>query len=114
MYHFAMSHFLVDVPGSPGKPEVVEVDSNSMTITWTPPKKDGGSPVTGYIIEKKDRYSIRWTKVKETSIAENVYTVMELKTGTEYQFRVSAENVAGVGEPSQPSDPKVAKPPYGK
>ena len=52
--------------------------------------------------------------MKETPISETVYTVMELKTGSEYQFRVSAENVAGVGEPSQASDAKVAKPPYGK
>lgn len=85
-----------------------------MTITWTPPTTDGGSPITGYHIEKKDRYSIRWSKVKETAISETVYTVMELKTGSEYQFRVSAENAAGVGEPSQPSNAKVAKPPYGR
>ena len=33
---------------------------------------------------------------------------------SQYFFKVSAENVAGVGEPSQASDAKVAKPPYGK
>lgn len=85
-----------------------------MTITWTPPELDGGSPVTGYVVEKRDRVSSRWTKVKETSIEEVVYTIIDLKEGNDYQFRVSAENKAGVGKPSEPSDQRRAKPPYGK
>ncbi|XP_072180965.1 twitchin-like [Diadema setosum] len=102
-----------DVPGPPGRPTILEVDSTTMTITWTPPENDGGSPVTGYIVEKKDRTSSRWSKVKETSIEEVVYTVVDLKEGNDYQFRVSAENKAGVGKPSEPSDMRRAKPPYG-
>ena len=41
-------------------------------------------------------------------------TVTGLKTGSEYQFRVSAENLAGIGKPSEPSTPLTAKVPYGK
>lgn len=105
---------LTDVPSPPGKPNVVDIDSTSMTISWSPPESDGGTPITGYLIEKKDRFSPRWTKVKETAIMETVYTVVDLKEGTEYQFRVIAKNKVGESKPSEPSDTKVAKPPYGK
>ncbi len=83
-----------------------------MTVTWKPPKSDGGAPIKQYILERKDQYSTRW--VTETKTSDLTFHVTGLTQGTEYQFRVSAENKAGVGPASQPSAGVMAKPPFGK
>ena len=83
-----------------------------MTVSWQPPKSDGGSKIIQYILERKEQYQTRWNSVVRTT--DLTYKVLGLKEGTEYHFRVSAENKAGVGPPSEPSDGNIAKPPYGK
>ena len=35
--------------GAPGTPEVTDT-TNQISIKWTPPKNDGGSPILGIII----------------------------------------------------------------
>nr|XP_006823016.1 PREDICTED: titin-like [Saccoglossus kowalevskii] len=107
----AVAKLPYDVPEAAGKPEVLNADATEMTIEWTPPEKDGGSPVIGYVIEKQ-KDGGRWLKVNKDIVPELTYTVQELVEGSEYRFRVSAQNAAGVGKPSEPSDPRIAKPPY--
>ena len=41
-----------------------------------------------------------------------VYTVTDLAEGNEYEFRVIAENAAGMSKPSQPTSPIKAVDPY--
>ena len=84
-----------------------------MTVSWTPPKSDGGSKVTGYTVEMKQDFSPRWLMVTSNAL-ETSYNVTLLTTGSEYQFRVAAENRAGTGKFSKPSETVVAKHPYGK
>lgn len=47
-------------PGSPNKPEIVRATKDSVTLKWTEPANDGGSPIVGYQMEHKDRNSILW------------------------------------------------------
>ena len=103
-----------DVPEAPGKPEITAVDRTQITISWSPPESDGGSPVTGYIIEKKETSSTRWTKATRDSVTETSLTVRDLIEGKEYEFRVAAVNKAGTSQFSEPSEPRITKPPYGK
>ena len=85
-----------------------------MTVTWTPPDFNGGSEITGYIIEKKEADKTRWVKVNKEPITELTFHVKDLNEGTEYEFRVYAINKAGTSKPSEPSSPTKAKAPYGK
>ena len=104
----------VDAPGAPGKPQVTEYNITKMTITWTPPESDGGSPLTGYVVERKEKTSSRWVRVTKETVTETTLTVTGLTEGSEYQFRVIAENLAGPGPASEPSDLQKAKLPFGK
>lgn len=45
-------------------------------------------------------------------MTERTLTVDDLEEGSKYQFRVSAENAAGVGQPCEPID-VLAKDPFG-
>ena len=90
-----------DVPGAPDAPTISDITSASMTLTWSPPEDDGGSPITAYILESKDKYSSRFTEITKDSFAELTFTVKNLKENNEYSFRVIAENKAGKSEPSR-------------
>ena len=105
---------LADVPGPPEKPATSDIDSTKITVTWSPPSVDGGSPVTGYTLERKEKTSTRWTKVTKETITETTLIVKDLIEGKEYEFRVAAVNKAGTGPFSEPSEPRITKPPYGK
>eukprot|EP00061_Rhincodon_typus_P018657 g47915.t1 len=91
-------------PGPPKSLEIANVAKDSMTVCWTRPDSDGGSEITGYIIEKRDRTGIRWTKCNKHRITDFRFRVTGLTEDHEYEFRVSAENIAGIGEPSQPTN----------
>lgn len=98
-----------DKPDKPGTPVATDWDKDRVDLEWTPPKKDGGSPITGYIIEKKPRFG-QWEKALEIDGTKTSARVPDLVEGQEYEFRVIAVNKAGPGEPSEASSPIVAKP----
>ena len=62
----------------------------------------------------KETVSTRWTKATREPIEHTTLTVESLTTGREYEFRVSAVNMAGTGQPSDTSKTFKAKPAYGK
>lgn len=45
---------VVDVPSSPKNLTVTDISEDSVTLTWEVPEDDGGSPITGYTVEKRD------------------------------------------------------------
>jgi len=98
-----------DVPTAPGLPEVIDWSENMVKLKWDPPMRDGGSPITGYVIEMADRYNANFTKCAE--VKENVCqgVVLNLEEGNRYEFRVRAVNKAGQSEPSDSTKPHVAK-----
>ncbi|KAK7507540.1 hypothetical protein BaRGS_00001475, partial [Batillaria attramentaria] len=103
-----------DVPDAPKKLQPSEITRSSVTLTWEPPESDGGSVITGYTVERKSPTSSRWTRVNKSPIRDTVYTVMDLVEGSEYEFRVIAENAAGLSKPSEPTGIIKAVDPYNK
>jgi predicted phage tail protein len=80
-----------------------------MDLEWKPPIFDGGAPIDHYIIEKRDKYG-DWSPCTTVPGSQTKGTAPGLVAGETYQFRVRAVNKAGPGEPSDPTEPKVAKP----
>ena len=103
-----------DAPDAPKKLTATDVTSSSMTLTWQPPESDGGSPITGYVLEKKSPNSGRWIRVSKSPIKDTTFTLEDLPEGEELEFRVMAENTAGLSKPSACTDIIVAKNPYSK
>ena len=118
MFSFFIENFITnslsDVPSSPSAPTVSDTTASSMTLSWSPPKSDGGTPITGYTIERKDKFSSRWSKVTKEPVTETTFKVSNLKEGEDYQFRVTAENIRGTGQPGDACSFVTAKHPYGK
>lgn len=111
---FISYNFLfVDVPGAPRNLQPTEVNKSSVTLTWEVPEQDGGSPVTGYIVERRQTTATRWTKAHKQILTEIVFTATDLVEMSEYEFRVAAENAAGIGKPCEPIGPILTKSPYG-
>lgn len=98
-----------DAADAPSKPQLKDWSKNHADIAWKPPEDDGGAPITGYIIEKKDDFSPKWQKVMVTRGPDCKARIPDLVEGQKYQFRVKALNKAGESKPSEPSDKLLAK-----
>ncbi len=102
------------VPLPPGAPEVKDWSESHMDLEWTEPIDDGGSPITGYIIEKKSLSNPEWVKCGQIEGNRCKGTARNLTEGEEYQFRIIALNKAGPSDPSSPSRLKEARPRFSK
>ena len=106
-----MCRALAEVPGVPEKLAVAEALKSSVKLTWAAPSNDGGTPVTGYQIERCLADSTRWIRVGKST--ETSYTDKEVVEDTQYLYRVIAENKVGPGPPCEPTSPPVtAKDPW--
>ncbi|XP_046401617.1 titin isoform X2 [Ischnura elegans] len=107
-------------PGPPGKPEVIPDASlgidpkkgrDVVNLKWTPPRYLGGFHLTGYLVERRELGSAGvgpgvWVRANAVLARAPRLAVASLEPGRRYQFRVSAENAAGLmSEPSPPSEP---------
>lgn len=98
-----------DVPAAPGLPEITDWDEHSAKLKWAPPIRDGGAPITGYIIELLDKDSGDFVKAIEIPGNTCKGTVPKLEEGHQYKFRVKAVNKAGPSEPSEQTNWHTAK-----
>ena len=92
---------VLDKPQAPRDLVVDSVTESSVSLSWKPPADDGGSPLKGYTIEKREASRRSWQKVGTTR--DTRFTVKPLLEGQGYFFQVRAENEFGLGEPVEVS-----------
>ena len=65
-------------------------------------------------MERRNIEKQSWISVGETDAKTLTIKATKLTEGHQYLFRVVAENVVGVSDPCETSDPITAKLPFGK
>ncbi|XP_053099304.1 myomesin-1 isoform X2 [Hemicordylus capensis] len=108
---FKCEEWTIAVPGPPHDLSCSEVRKDSLVVLWKPPIYVGRTPVTGYYIDIKETNASEehWKGVNEKAIPSKYLKISGLKEGTSYVFRVRATNKAGVGKPSDSTDPVIAE-----
>lgn len=110
---FALLWYFSEPPSPPLNVKVNDITKKSCTVTWEPPESDGGSPVTGYLVERRNGRSAKWLKVGKDTVTECQMKLTDLMEKSEYSVRVSAVNAVGTSKPSQDSGVFVAKDAFG-
>ncbi|XP_077054135.1 immunoglobulin-like and fibronectin type III domain containing 1, tandem duplicate 2 [Siphateles boraxobius] len=100
-------------PGSPAPPKIVSAFKDCINLAWLPPSSTRGGSLIGYNLEKRRKGSNLWSQAnpKDDQIRDKKYAVKDVIEGAEYEFRVSAINTCGPGEPSGPSECAIARDP---
>lgn len=101
----------LDKPGPPAALDISEITNESCLLAWNPPRDDGGSKVTNYIVERRAVDSEIWYKLSST-VKQTTYKATKLVAFKEYVFRVYAENQFGIGPPAEHA-PIIARYPFG-
>jgi titin len=88
----------------PDAPTALSITSGAaqLALSWSAPTFDGGSPITGYKIERATGDSATWTVVTaNTGSTTTTSTVTGLTNGTVYRIRITAINLVGESVPSE-------------
>ena len=95
----AITHTLA--PSAPTILAVEAVSSTSLSVKWAVCTNDGGSSITGYVVEY--RHALDPASPFETHLlGDDVFstTLDNLVPSTEYEVRVRVENAVGHSDPS--------------
>ena len=89
------------VPGTPSEPTIISVipGDQQLSVAFSAPTSDGGSPITNYEYSTDNGSS--WTP-HVPSITGSPLVITGLTNGVEYTVRIRAENAAGPGDDSNP------------
>jgi hypothetical protein len=104
----AVTMLCAGVPEPPSAPEINLGNRDIISVTWTHPETDGGSPVLGFQIWMKTKTDTTYTLVQD---GEENPTLLSFATTTDptgnpiapatYQFKVSARNWVGTSDLSE-------------
>ncbi|PIO71692.1 fibronectin type III domain protein [Teladorsagia circumcincta] len=87
-------------PSAPSQPIASNVSDSEVDLEWRAPERNGGSPVTGYIIQFfSPDVGETWLNVPDY-VSGPRYRIKNLRPSQTYVFVVRAENEKGIGPPS--------------
>ena len=93
----------LEPPLRPTQPAVYDITSQSCVLEWTAPDFDGGSPISGYVVEIKQS-DMQWETFCSVSADDQSTAIGNLVANETYSFRIRAVNDAGHGENSLESE----------
>ena len=89
-------------------PDPTSPTADMIPLTWVAPTEPGGSPITGYKIERSLDAATGWMTIKaDTGTTAVTYVDKKLVANTQYYYRVSAINVGRTGDPSDTAETKT-------
>src|SRR5881409_1068949 len=92
---------LAIAPSPPSALGATAVSSSQINLSWASPTDNGGSAITGYMIERSANGGSTWTTmVSNSGSTATTYSDTGLAAGTTYTYRVSAINSIGTSPPS--------------
>uniref|UniRef100_A0A6C0IDY2 Fibronectin type-III domain-containing protein n=1 Tax=viral metagenome TaxID=1070528 RepID=A0A6C0IDY2_9ZZZZ len=96
-------------PSAPTSVSIIEGD-NEVTIRYSPPSNNGGSPITGYTVTSVPVKTITVPAISVANPSPDI-RVTGLTNGTKYTFTIRAINEVGPGAPHTIEGTPVAPPP---
>lgn len=89
---------LSDKPSPPlGPAEATETSATCVQFRWRPPKDDGGSPVSHYVMERQQVGRNTWKKIGEVPGVCS-YRDTDVDHGRKYCYRIWAVTAEGTSE----------------
>lgn len=105
---------VISRPSAPEGPMVFEeIQATSVKVSWKAPTDNGSSEILGYIVERREATRNAWYTV-DSRVTDTQLVVKGLKEGTEYHFKVTAENSFGISASLKSEQPLVPKTPLCK
>ena len=87
--------------GAPGSPTVtVKIEATSITVRWTKPADDGGSPITAYrVLTLRGNTEIKNENITDTSVKHQ--DIGGLNKSTNYTIKLFARNYVFEGKATE-------------
>ncbi|MGI0088620.1 MAG: fibronectin type III domain-containing protein [Nitrosotalea sp.] len=116
--HITYNVQFITPSGIPTNLSATATSSSQINLSWTAPANNGGSAITGYMIERSIDNGTTWsTVVANTESTSTTYSDTGLVHSTTYTYRVSAINSIGTSFPSNTASARtfdtVPTPPTG-
>jgi titin len=89
---------LAVLPQAPRNAKVSEITGSGLTISWSLPLSNGGSPILDYLVEMSSDGGGTWKPVPHTASNNLALIVTGLPAGTKRWFRVSTVTAVGTSE----------------
>ena len=86
-------------PAPPPTPTVTSVNETSAHLVWSPPSRQGASPVLSYTVEYYSSSGGSW-QIAASDLTVTEFTLSPIKPESSYGVVVRARNSNGLSEPS--------------